>query len=315
MSKPLRRATPDSSPEDAVDTWSPASLSSTQTDVARSGGITTTKTRKDSSVVESIVMDDTRECGALTISIDARRPLGSILNTDEVSPVTSTSASSSAGAGTREAPVLALVGENHLLSEALQLALPRLGIVACSINARQFPPEEISRLLIERGVRVAVVVLTPESIPGALQRISALASGGLEVLGLSPALHPAVADACREAGMRATLSTSDPLDVLTRAVSSVLASLPGEAQLVALDGAGSVGESGRAERERIERLTAREREVLGYLLDGVQTKVIARKLGVKLSTARSHVAAILRKLEVNSQIQVAAIARRAGWPL
>jgi DNA-binding NarL/FixJ family response regulator len=50
-------------------------------------------------------------------------------------------------------------------------------------------------------------------------------------------------------------------------------------------------------------------------LDGVQTKVIARKLGVKLSTARSHVAAILRKLEVNSQIQVAAIARRAGWPL
>jgi DNA-binding NarL/FixJ family response regulator len=60
-----------------------------------------------------------------------------------------------------------------------------------------------------------------------------------------------------------------------------------------------------------EALTPREREVLDLLAEGRQTRDIARELAVSGETVRSHVRAILRKLDVRTR---AAAVARAGGP-
>lgn len=66
-------------------------------------------------------------------------------------------------------------------------------------------------------------------------------------------------------------------------------------------------------RERLERLTRREAEVLAHLIDGRQVKEIARLAVVSEATVRTQVKAILAKLEVSSQVSAVSVARKAGW--
>lgn len=61
---------------------------------------------------------------------------------------------------------------------------------------------------------------------------------------------------------------------------------------------------------RLERLTPREREVLAGLRDGQSAAVLAWQLEVSLSTIRSQVRAVLRKLDVGSQIAAVAVVTR-----
>lgn len=69
----------------------------------------------------------------------------------------------------------------------------------------------------------------------------------------------------------------------------------------------------QAEREllttRLDSLTPRERDVLGLLNAGETVAVIAAILEVSLSTVRSQVKSILRKLGVNSQLAAVAAYR------
>ena len=70
------------------------------------------------------------------------------------------------------------------------------------------------------------------------------------------------------------------------------------------------------ERERLrplDRLTAREREVLSDLVCGLAANEIAERRFVSLTTVRTHIRAILRKLDVNSQLAAVALARRSDW--
>src|SRR5690606_6712136 len=55
-------------------------------------------------------------------------------------------------------------------------------------------------------------------------------------------------------------------------------------------------------QDRLNRLTAREAEVLGQLMDGQQVRQIAERSVVSEATVRTQVKSILSKLEVTSQI-------------
>ncbi|MBV8997341.1 MAG: response regulator transcription factor [Pseudonocardiales bacterium] len=57
-------------------------------------------------------------------------------------------------------------------------------------------------------------------------------------------------------------------------------------------------------------LTARERQCLGLLVEGLGTGEIARRLGISGATARTYVQALLTKLGVHSQLEAAAFAIR-----
>jgi DNA-binding NarL/FixJ family response regulator len=62
-------------------------------------------------------------------------------------------------------------------------------------------------------------------------------------------------------------------------------------------------------------LTPREQEVSKLLSDGLPNKLIARKLGMALSTVKIHVHHILRKLNVNNRTEVAIKGRVVSLPI
>jgi len=66
-------------------------------------------------------------------------------------------------------------------------------------------------------------------------------------------------------------------------------------------------------RDRVDRLTAREAQVLGHLMRGQTVHEIAATSFVSEATVRTQVKAILAKLEVSSQIAAVGLAHQIGW--
>jgi DNA-binding NarL/FixJ family response regulator len=66
------------------------------------------------------------------------------------------------------------------------------------------------------------------------------------------------------------------------------------------------------ERQRANRLTPRQREILQLMADGVPGPDMATRLGVSPATLRTHVQNILMKLGVHSKTEALALAIRHG---
>ena len=60
-------------------------------------------------------------------------------------------------------------------------------------------------------------------------------------------------------------------------------------------------------------LTHRESQILKYIAEGNTNKQIALFLGISEQTIKSHVSAILRKLNANDRAHAVALAMRNGW--
>jgi DNA-binding NarL/FixJ family response regulator len=63
---------------------------------------------------------------------------------------------------------------------------------------------------------------------------------------------------------------------------------------------------------RVERLTAREREVLCALAEGEDNSTVARAMRLSPETVRTYVSRLLAKLGATSRAQLVAIAHRSG---
>jgi PAS domain S-box-containing protein len=61
------------------------------------------------------------------------------------------------------------------------------------------------------------------------------------------------------------------------------------------------------------RLTARQQQILELLAEGRSAKSIAAELGLRLTTVRNHISALLRELGAHSQLE--AVARARDWAL
>lgn len=68
----------------------------------------------------------------------------------------------------------------------------------------------------------------------------------------------------------------------------------------------------RGARQRIDLLTAREREVLRGLLGGGSNKVIAQDLGISLRTVEMHRGNMMDRLQVDTLAEAVALALHAG---
>ena len=85
-------------------------------------------------------------------------------------------------------------------------------------------------------------------------------------------------------------------------------------ELVALFRDAAAHQAKTADGERALRsLTAREKDVLRALAEGLDNQAIADRLYVGHETVRSHVVRILRKLDVDSRLQAVLFALRYGF--
>jgi DNA-binding NarL/FixJ family response regulator len=116
-----------------------------------------------------------------------------------------------------------------------------------------------------------------------------------------------------EAGAAGYVPKSEPLSTIVKAIVTVgrggsvidLSDLPGMIERT------SRARAARAEVGRkLERLTAREREVLGLLRHGKSNPDIAQELFISSRTVDTHIQNILRKLRLHSRLEAATFAMR-----
>jgi DNA-binding NarL/FixJ family response regulator len=117
------------------------------------------------------------------------------------------------------------------------------------------------------------------------------------------------------AGVYGFVSRLDPLEQVLDVVRKTAA---GQTVVDLSDGVGH-GTAGRrrrlphaTERQRSERLSPREREILQLMVDGLESPEVADRLGISMATLRTHVYNILKKLGVHSKTQAVLLAVRQG---
>jgi two-component system nitrate/nitrite response regulator NarL len=165
-------------------------------------------------------------------------------------------------------------------------------------------------------VDVAVVDLRlPDGDGGELIRELRRVNPRAQSLVLSASLdRPLIARAIAS-GAAGTLDKTAHLDEVVTSVRRLRAGgtlVPVGEAMELLRLAGRLREQERDDRRAIERLTAREREVLQSLADGLDNQQVAARLHITLRTQRNHVANILTKLGVHSQLQALVFALRYG---
>jgi DNA-binding NarL/FixJ family response regulator len=106
-----------------------------------------------------------------------------------------------------------------------------------------------------------------------------------------------------KAGVKGYVRKDSPSEDLVRAIDAARAGEfyvdPGLSSTIVLD-------------EGDRTLSARQREILQMLADGMQTEAVAQKLGLSTETVRTHTKRILAKLEASTRTQAVAIGIRHG---
>jgi DNA-binding NarL/FixJ family response regulator len=176
------------------------------------------------------------------------------------------------------APHIRVVGEAADGTQAIALAERRRpDVVLMDIRMPGIDGLEATKILTSRLPNVAVLIFTAYS-----ER--ALLSKGLE------------------SGAKGYILKEAPHETLVRAISKVAA---GDAYIDP-----ALMPAFLPEKERDELLTAREREILQLLADGMSNADVAGRLVISQETVKSHVRHILAKLEADTRTQAVAIALR-----
>jgi two-component system, NarL family, nitrate/nitrite response regulator NarL len=211
---------------------------------------------------------------------------------------------------------------HRVFAEALTSLLKKSGhdIVGCATElgaaARIIEREQVDTCVLDLG------------LPGTgqlsgIERVVARAPRTAFVVLAETAHSEGLAEAV-SAGVRGVALKSDDfveiLRVLTGASSSRASSRGAGNAVLSLSARTDVGSRSRSRgRDPAQFLTQREREALARLVRGESTTSMARSMGVRVSTARSHVDAVLTKLGAHSRLEAVAYAVREGlvdvdWP-
>jgi DNA-binding NarL/FixJ family response regulator/signal transduction histidine kinase len=136
-----------------------------------------------------------------------------------------------------------------------------------------------------------------------------------QALVLSATLGRAEIARAVERGAVGVINKTAHLDEVVEAVRRLRAGqtlMPLEEVVELLRYAGRQREEEYEARKAIEKLTSREIEVLQALAEGLDSAGIAERLNISIRTERNHMASILAKLEVHSQLQALVFAQRHG---
>jgi two-component system, NarL family, nitrate/nitrite response regulator NarL len=153
--------------------------------------------------------------------------------------------------------------------------------------------------------------------PGALSLAMAVSEGTAFVVLADNAASAGLSRALSAGAHGAVLKSDDFLEllrVLTAARARARAGRRPSGGAVLSLSAVSARRTIRAGRrdQLVFSLTPREREVLARLVRGESTSAMARSMGVRLSTTRTHIDSVLIKLGVHSRLEAIAYAVREG---
>jgi two-component system nitrate/nitrite response regulator NarL len=207
-------------------------------------------------------------------------------------------------------PTVVVVDDHSLVADTVALALRERGIAVTAAEPAAFieridqeaPPGGLVLLDLDLGAGRDGLELVPT-----LRRV------GWRVLMFTATRNQTRLALAVAAGAVGWVCKSSPFDELVQAVVRAAAGQPllsvGEhTRLLAV--ARTAGAAARQERERWQRLTPREREVVSRIVAGRRPALIAQEFVVSVATVRSQIRSILAKLEVSSQLEVAALVRR-----
>jgi two-component system, NarL family, nitrate/nitrite response regulator NarL len=139
---------------------------------------------------------------------------------------------------------------------------------------------------------------------------------GATVLVLTAERESGLLGECLEAGADGVFDKAQPFDQLVDTLHDAAQGLTVMSRGARADLLASLRSSRLDHRRRrapFESLTSREQDVLRGLLEGHSAEEIAVAHTVALSTVRSHIKSLLRKLGVNSQLAAVALARESDW--
>ena len=182
-----------------------------------------------------------------------------------------------------------VVGVARTGREALEVARRELpDVVLMDVKMPDMDGLEATRKIKEERPRTAVVMLTMHDNPAYLR--DAVRAGAAGYL-LKDVSKDELVDAIRQVATGGAFIESQML----------------KGMLSEMKPSASVGPSPAA-----KNLTKREREILSLVAEGLSNREIAEKLVLSPETVKSHVAAILEKLNVSDRTQAAIYAVRNG---
>jgi PAS domain S-box-containing protein len=205
-----------------------------------------------------------------------------------------------------------LVEDHAAVREAMAAAFEREVDIAVVEQAASMA-EARERLA---QVDVALVDLgLPDGDGGQLIKELRAVNPAAQAIVLSASLDRGEIARAIESGAAGALTKTVPLHEVVHAVRRVRAGqtlLPLDEVVDLLRLAGRQRDREKEDRTAIDSLTPREREVLQALADGLDSRAVAEHLHITLRTQRNHVASILAKLGVHSQLQALVFALRCG---
>jgi DNA-binding NarL/FixJ family response regulator len=207
-------------------------------------------------------------------------------------------------------PRVLVVDDHQLVAGALAMALRTRGVAASAVA----PEELVARIGTPApadGLVLLDLWLGPE-LDGA-DLVPQLCAAGWRVLVLTASSDESAMARAVTAGALGWVSKAAPFDELVDTAARAAAGHPllddaERARLIEL--AVASHEAIRREEDLWARLTPRERLVADRIIEGRRPAAIAEEFVVSVATVRTQIRSILTKLEVTSQLEVAALARR-----
>ncbi|MDT9592540.1 response regulator transcription factor [Nocardioides zeae] len=211
-----------------------------------------------------------------------------------------------------------IVEDHQLFAESLEIAMTvegydirRMPVPDASVSVHQM----VTSVLRHRP-RIVLLDLDLGTFGDGVRLINPIARGGANVVVVTGSLDPGRWGECVWHGARQVLAKTRPLNeilAVVRRLSQGLNVMEAEERERLLRHWHEQRREVQQHRERLDRLTPRERQVLSGLVAGQQVRDIARASVVSEATVRTQVKSILAKLEVSSQIAAVGLARQARW--
>ncbi|WP_341229423.1 response regulator transcription factor [Nocardioides salarius] len=224
----------------------------------------------------------------------------------------------SPSASSRSDTRVVIVEDHQLFAESLDLALTMDGY-----DVRRIAPPDASTTVaslladvLRQRPRIVLLDLDLGAFGDTVRVIAPLVRSGADVVIVTANDDRGRWGECLQHGARTVVSKSDPLNGILAVVRRLHQALP----VLALEEREALLRAWTQERrelavatERLERLTRRERQVLGMLMLGRTVREIAALDVVSEATVRTQVKSILGKLEVSSQLAAVGLAHQLRW--